>query len=46
MLTRVQTSSQLFGYPALAIVCFLLAAAGSIALFGSILLDGRRRNRG
>jgi ubiquinone biosynthesis protein len=46
MLTRVETSSTLFGYPALAIVCFLVAAGGAIVLFGSILLDGRRRNRG
>ncbi|MCU1487334.1 MAG: hypothetical protein JWN67_4080 [Actinomycetia bacterium] len=45
MLTRVETSSQLFGYPALAIVCFLLAAGGAIVLFASILLDGRRRNK-
>ncbi|MCU1373315.1 MAG: hypothetical protein JWO68_601 [Actinomycetia bacterium] len=45
MLTRVQTSSQLFGYPALAIVCFLLAAGGAVLLFASIVADGRRRNR-
>ena len=45
MLTRVQTATTLFGYPALAIVCFLLAAGGAAALFASILLEGRRRNR-
>jgi predicted unusual protein kinase regulating ubiquinone biosynthesis (AarF/ABC1/UbiB family) len=45
MLTRVETASTLFGYPALAIVCFLLAAAGAVVLFGSIVVDGRRRNR-
>jgi predicted unusual protein kinase regulating ubiquinone biosynthesis (AarF/ABC1/UbiB family) len=45
MLTRVQTSSELFGYPTLAIVCFLLAAGGALVLFASIVADGRRRNR-
>jgi predicted unusual protein kinase regulating ubiquinone biosynthesis (AarF/ABC1/UbiB family) len=45
MLTRVETASTLFGYPALAIVCFLLAGAGAVALFASIVVDGRRRNR-
>jgi predicted unusual protein kinase regulating ubiquinone biosynthesis (AarF/ABC1/UbiB family) len=45
MLTRVDTNETLFGYPAVAIVCFLLAAGGAVVLFGSILLDGRRRRR-
>ena len=45
MLTRVKTSRQLFGYPALAIVCFLLAAAGAVLLFVQIWRDGRRRER-
>jgi ubiquinone biosynthesis protein len=45
MLTRVETSSKLFGYPALAIVCFLLAAGGAIVLFATIVFDGRRRKR-
>jgi ubiquinone biosynthesis protein len=45
MLTQVKTSSKLFGYPALAIVCFLLAAGGAVVLFATIVLDGRRRNR-
>ena len=43
MLMRVQTSSRLFGYPALAIVCFLLAAGGALALLASILIGDRRR---
>ena len=43
MLVRVQTSSTLFGYPALAIICFLLAAGGGFALLISILLGDRRR---
>lgn len=45
MLTRVETSAELFGYPALAIVCFLLAGAGALVLFATIVVDGRRRNR-
>jgi predicted unusual protein kinase regulating ubiquinone biosynthesis (AarF/ABC1/UbiB family) len=43
MLVRVPTHSTLFGYPALAIVCFLVAAAGAIALLLSILIGDRRR---
>lgn len=43
MLTRVKTSQQLFGYPALAIVCFLLAATGAVLLFLQIWRDGRKR---
>jgi predicted unusual protein kinase regulating ubiquinone biosynthesis (AarF/ABC1/UbiB family) len=43
MLMRVETSSRLFGYPALAIVCFLLAAAGGFALLVTILWSDRRR---
>ena len=39
-------AQELFGYPALAIVCFLLAAAGAVALFVTIVADGRRRRRG
>ena len=45
MLTRVETSRELFGYPALAIVCFLLAAAGAVVLFVAILREGRRREK-
>jgi ubiquinone biosynthesis protein len=46
MLTRVKTSQELFGYPALAIVCFLLAAMGAVLLFLQIWRDGRRREHG
>jgi ubiquinone biosynthesis protein len=45
MLTRVQTSSELFGYPTIAMLFFLLAAGGAVWLFASILLEGRRRRR-
>ena len=34
---RVETSFRLFGYPGLAIVCFLGAAAGGLSLVFSIL---------
>ena len=37
MLMRVQTAFTIFGYPGFAIVCFLLAAAGAIALVIAIL---------
>lgn len=43
MLMRVETTARLFGYPALAIVCFLLAAAGGGALMVKIIWDNRRR---
>jgi len=43
LLARVQTSSKLFGYPPLAIVLFLMAAAGATALFIAILLGDRHR---
>jgi predicted unusual protein kinase regulating ubiquinone biosynthesis (AarF/ABC1/UbiB family) len=42
MLTRVPTSSKLFGYPTIAIVCFLAAAIGAVALLTSIVLSDRR----
>jgi ubiquinone biosynthesis protein len=45
MLMRIETESRLFGYPSLAIVCFLLAAAGAVALSVAILVEGRRRQR-
>lgn len=42
MLMRVETDSRLFGYPALALVMFLLAAALGVAIVGSALLRDRR----
>ena len=42
MLTRVQTDVKLFGYPAVAIVCFLLASLGGSALLWSIAVGDRR----
>ena len=46
MLMRIQTESRLFGYPALAIVLFLLAAvAGLWLVAGSLLNDLPQRRR-
>jgi ubiquinone biosynthesis protein len=45
MLMRVETSFRLFGYPGLAILCFLAATAGAIVLMFSILLHDRSRKK-
>lgn len=46
LLMRVQTRFQLFGYPGLAIVCFLLALAGALWLVVGIFIhDHRQRNK-
>lgn len=46
MLTRIETKTRLFGYPALAIVCFLLAAfAGLWLILSSVLHDLPQRRR-
>ncbi len=37
LLMRVPTSFQLFGYPGLAIICFLIAAGGAFTLLLNIL---------
>jgi predicted unusual protein kinase regulating ubiquinone biosynthesis (AarF/ABC1/UbiB family) len=42
MLTRVQTDARLLGYPAVAIICFLLASLGGAALLWSIAVGDRR----
>jgi predicted unusual protein kinase regulating ubiquinone biosynthesis (AarF/ABC1/UbiB family) len=41
LLMRVQTSSTLFGYPTVAIVCFLVAAGGGLLLVVSIMRSDR-----
>ena len=43
MMMRIDTPVRLFGYPAVAIVCFLLAAGGGFGLLASILWTDRRR---
>jgi ubiquinone biosynthesis protein len=45
LLMRVETSFRLFGYPGLAILLFLAAAAGGIALAVSILASDIKANR-
>jgi len=42
MLMRVETSSTLLGYSSVAIVCFLAAAGGGLALVVSIVRSDRR----
>jgi ubiquinone biosynthesis protein len=46
LLMRVETSATLFGYPALAMVLFLIAAVGSLALAIQILLHDEHGKRG
>jgi len=41
MLARVETSFRLFGYPGFAMILFLMAAAGGLALFFQILVKDR-----
>ncbi|HEY0079510.1 MAG TPA: AarF/UbiB family protein [Pyrinomonadaceae bacterium] len=44
MLTRVETSFRLFGYPGLAIILFLIAAGGALVLaFNILFYDERKR---
>lgn len=45
LLARVPTTLQLFGYPALAIVCFLLGALGGVILLISIMVTDRHVNK-
>lgn len=45
MLMQVETSSTLFGYPTIAIVCFLVAFLGALALLVAIIREGRRQQR-
>ena len=45
MLMRVETDHEILGYPALAILFFLIAALGGIALMLTMLISDRRRRR-
>jgi len=45
LLMRVPTEFQLFGYPGLAIICFLVAAAGGIVLLLNIVWQDRKHKR-
>ncbi len=42
LLTQVQTTFRIFGYPGLAMIFFLIAAGGGAALAGSIVLSDRK----
>ena len=44
MMMTMDTPTRLFGYPALAIVCFVLAGGGGFALLVSILWSDHRRS--
>ena len=46
LVMRVETSHELFGYPALATVLFIAAAAGATTLMFSIVFKDRARRRG
>lgn len=45
LLTQVPTSFRIFGYPGLAMILFLTAAAGGIALAVSIVVSDRKKPR-
>jgi hypothetical protein len=45
LLMRVQTEFQIFGYPGLAMICFLFAAAGGLMLLFNIFFQDHRSKR-
>ena len=45
MLMQIETSATLLGYPALAIVCFLIAAGAGLFLLGAIVFGDRDERR-
>ena len=45
LLMRVETSFRIFGYPGLAMLCFLIAAGGGLGLVANILANDRKRKR-
>ena len=45
LLMRVDTTSKLFGYPSIAIVCFLLAAGCAFGLLINIFMADRNVKR-
>ena len=42
LLMRIDTASRIFGYPSLAILCFLFAAGGGCWLIVAIVLQDRK----
>jgi ubiquinone biosynthesis protein len=45
LLMRVPTEFQLFGYPGLAIICFLMAVTGGVILLLNIVLQDRKHKK-
>ena len=45
ILMQVQTSFRIFGYPGLAMLCFLAAATGGFWLVTSVFIQDRRNRR-
>jgi len=45
LLMRVPTEFQLFGYPGLAIICFLMAVTGGVILLLNIILQDRKHKK-
>lgn len=45
MLMRVETNFRIFGYPGLAMLCFMIAVAGALWLLVSIFLHDRPQGR-
>jgi ubiquinone biosynthesis protein len=45
LLMRVETSFRLFGYPGLAIICYLVAVAGGVYLLASIFIQDEKSAR-
>jgi ubiquinone biosynthesis protein len=45
LLMRVPTDFRLFGYPGLAIICFLMAATGGVLLLANIVFQDRKHKR-
>ena len=45
LLMRVETPFQIWGYPGLAIICFIAAAAGGVWLLASIFVQDQRATR-
>ncbi|HEU4595970.1 MAG TPA: hypothetical protein VFS10_12585, partial [Pyrinomonadaceae bacterium] len=46
LMARVETSLKIFGYPAIAIIFFLIAAGGAIMLMINILFRDEKREGG
>jgi ubiquinone biosynthesis protein len=42
LMMQIPTSSTIFGYPSIAMICFALAAAGGVALLLSVVFADRR----